>query len=480
MERLMGAIHAGKIDIKFMLDFISAFPVLINYQCRSMGGITPLILTVLHGRLQEVARVLAIGADARLASWDHYPAGGSGGGGGLEPMEWAINRRREDVFQLLYAHCYATSEAFDLHLEQYYAGRFAAISQWPPVEVKVAVVADKRGSSSGSSFSSSSLAVARPSSSHPHHFNGAQPNCPPPFPPQRQSYQVNYQLVLHLLGGMIRQIKGSTPAGAPLGAILILLPSYSSISRLRKLLIGELSTTAEHQFTVFCLYPHLPNNELEIALGFLASEQRSQVRIILSTLTLDSLLLADIRYVLNAGVLLKKVQSVHCAPGGCYRLLGNGASLAAGGGQNSSSTTTTTECAQYNALFDHSSPKVYFYNLFWKGAIGQSGGLEENGNGGSTRSASSSSSSAAAATGEGDCIYQCIFALESLNLRSGNQKQSIRSLFQKMVSHPPLPIVDRTVQYLKVSTAEVLCSKLVLLFCSLAQTLFSTLLFFRN
>lgn len=395
----MCAIHGGKIDLKFMLEFVAAFPVLINYQCRALEGFTPLILTVLHGTLEEVARMLAIGADARLPS---------SGANSLDPLEWAINARREEVFHLLFVHRYATSEAFELHLVQYYSARFWGLACRPPAELPVKKEVVLKGSST------------------------LAPNVTPPKQPQ--SYQVNYQLLLHLLGGMIRQIKGSTASGQPLGAILILLPSYSSISRLRKLLISELATSVEHQFAIFCLYPHLPNNELEIALNFLASEERTQVRIILSTLSLDSLLLADVRYVLNTGVLLGKVHSAHCAPASHYRLVGNGTSIETGSAQVST---------RYGSLFDRRSSMVYFYNLFWKGE----GGPTQNGDGKKNELDPFRTSSSS----ESDCIYECIFALESLNLRSGVKGESIRSMFEKMVSHPPLAIVDRTVQYLKVS-----------------------------
>ena len=304
----MFEIHSHDFDLNVMIDFISSFPVLINYECVQLNGITPLILTILRGSINEVYRVLAAGADCHLASWN-----------GMEPIEWAIYAKREHLFHLLFVHYYATNDSFDLNLQHYYSERFLSCSMHSQEEKQVDIkpgTYEKKNST--------------------------------PKPPL---YDINYQLILRLLSGMIRQINQSTKKGEPMGSIVVLLPSYNKISTLRKLIISDLSTLVDYPFTIFCFYPHLPNNELDIAVGLLHSLQ-DQARVILSTFTLDSLLLKDIRYVINTGVQLEKVQSAF-APVSLYRLVSN------------QTTDKLAEYQYYTNLFDRKST-IYFYNLFSK------------------------------------------------------------------------------------------------------------------
>lgn len=384
MERLMYEIYSRDFNLSVMIEFIGSFPALINYQCSQLNGLTPLVLSILRGTVTEVYRLLALGADAHLPSWN-----------GMTPIEWAIHGKREEAFHLLFVHLYATNPSFDLNLSRYYTDRFLSASA-----------------------NRESFLEIIPGSGYSRPANPVQPPL----------YSINTQLILRLLNGMIRQINHSTQHEASMGVILVLLPSYNSISTLRKLIISELASNVEFPFTIFALYPHLPNNELEIALEMLKNTA-SQVRIILSTFTLNSLLLPDIRYVINTGILLEKVQSAF-SPVSLYRLISNRAVDQIGDYRN------------YRQLFDQNA-KVYFYNLFSRADVlnDGTGKNEVCEDGDSSRNANR------AALNETDSIYHCIFSLKGLQLKSSNCA-TIRSAFSSMLNQPRPYILESTLGYL--------------------------------
>lgn len=100
-----------------MIEFVSTFPVLLNYQCFRLNGLTPLIVTILRGTIDQVYQLLSVGANVHLSSWN-----------GMTPIEWAIHARRDQIFHLLMVHLAAVNESFDLNLKQYYVEKFLTVT----------------------------------------------------------------------------------------------------------------------------------------------------------------------------------------------------------------------------------------------------------------------------------------------------------------------------------------------------------------
>lgn len=369
IEHLLIKCWMGKEFISTLIEFLTKLTMLVNYQCNQLNGFTPLVVAVVRGTTQNVYQILALGADCHVATWNN-----------MLPIEWAIMYRREDMFQLLFTHHYATNQSFDLNLPAFYSKKFLMSSSIQPNKCP--------------------------------DTNAVKPPSPPLF-------KVNYDLILRLLPDMIKQIYYNQPKClirdsrfTSLGSILILLPSYNSVSTLRKLIISELCDF-EYEFTIFCLYPHVPNNELDVGIGIL-SLSTNQVRVILSTFNVDSVFLNDIFFVINMGVRLEKVQSEFSSVN-LHRLISN--------------KTITPNQTNYKTLLNQNC-NVVFYNLFFKS---DSVNLLEDVN----------DSTVGLST---DSMYHCIFAAKCFKFRSNK----ISSIFNQMISQPKKDIIDNALKYLKV------------------------------
>lgn len=370
IEHLLIKCWFGKESLTKLVEYLSMFPMWINYQCNQLCGITPLIVGVVRGSTHNVYQILTLGADCHVTPWNH-----------MLPIEWAVMYRREETFQLLFTHHYSTNQSFDLNLPLYYSKKLLLSSSLQPNKC----------------IESGNLNKCHN----------------PPL------YYVNYDLILHLLPDMIRQIYYSQPncSMAPLtslGSILILLPSYNSVSTLRKLIITELSDF-EYEFTIFCLYPHVPNNELDVGIGIL-SLSTNQVRVILSTFNVDSVFLNDIYFVINTGVRLEKVQSAFSSVN-MHRLISNQA-------------ISPYFESHYNSLLNQNST-VVFYNLFSK---------QDSLN----LLVDPSDSMINLST---DSMYHCIFAAKCFKFRSNK----ISNLFGQMICQPKKDIIINALKYLKVT-----------------------------
>ena len=226
--------------------------------------------------------------------------------------------------------------------------------------------------------------------------------------------------IYRLLLAIIRQLNQTAEPNTPLGTVLVMLPSYNAISALRKQIIASLAPVVEHSFATVCLYPHLPNNELDIAVGLLNSVEDTQVRVILSTFTLDNLLLTDIRFVINAGVHLLKVQSSFPSASR-YLLVRN------------QSSEKINEYRHYRDLFNSTggNHSVYFYNLYSRNDLlnKDEQDLDDSD------------------YHETESIYQCICTTKNFYSKSD---QKIEDTFAQMVSRPSKLVIDTTVSFLKV------------------------------
>lgn len=356
LERLMCQISNGNSPLTSIIDFLRLYPSFVNYQCTNLNGITPLILAVMRGTVDEVYRILSFGANCHQTSSN-----------GMEPIEWAFQRKNEDLFNLLFVHRYAINEAFDLNLQGYYSPRFKLTQN------------------------SESKLIQKPS-----------------------MYEVNYSAIIYLIENIIRKVSQTNVPGEPMGSIVVLLPSYNKISTLRKMIISKLSSTVEHPFTIFCLYPHLPNNELDIAVDLLNTIQ-DQLRVILSTFNLDSLLLRNVRCVINTGVLLEKVLSPFSSVN-LYRLVSN------------QMVDKLEEYQHYNQLFVSNQP-ISFFNLYSEQDVLNDKQSEMD--------------------LEIDSIYHCIFASKLIKNNNEQESRKITDMFSKMITKPRKFIIDNTIQYLK-------------------------------
>nr|XP_027198255.1 3'-5' RNA helicase YTHDC2-like [Dermatophagoides pteronyssinus] len=243
------------VEINKMIEFFQMFPWQINYQCKRIEGVTPLITAIVRGNHSNVYQLLRMGADPCIPSMN-----------GLEPIQWAIQFRRQQSFQLLFVHLYTKNESFNLHIHRHL--NFS--NRQPQTTVNTSM---------NKSYSTSYSVV-------------------------------NYDLILQLLYNMIKQLyhnHWSTMGQSSIGSILIMLPSYNHVSTLRKLIISSM-IEVQVEFTIFCLYPNVPNNELDA--GIEISSSSNHIRVILSTFNVDSILFKDIIYIINTGNRLMKMPNL--------------------------------------------------------------------------------------------------------------------------------------------------------------------------
>nr|XP_046916835.1 3'-5' RNA helicase YTHDC2-like isoform X2 [Dermatophagoides farinae] len=238
------------VEINKMIEFFQMFPWQINYQCKRIEGITPLITAIVRGNHTNVYQLLKMGANPCLASRN-----------GLEPIQWAINFRQQQTFQLLFVHLYTMNVSFDLHIRRYL------------------------------NFPHRPLSMTNPINNQSYHS------------------KVNYNLILQLLYNMIKQLYHNhwttMNQRSSIGSILIMLPSYNHVSTLRKLIISSM-IEIQIEFTIFCLYPNVPNNELDAGIE-ISSSSSNHIRVILSTFNVDSILFKDVYFIINTGNRLMKM-----------------------------------------------------------------------------------------------------------------------------------------------------------------------------
>lgn len=323
-----------------LIKFIFLFPCEINNSCRGLFGITPLIVTIVHGSLDEVYQLLVLGADCKIASWN-----------GMTPIEWAIKYDRQNIFQLLFIHQYSINSSFDLNFL----------------------------------------------------YNNDSNNL------KLITNDINYDLILQLLSRIIKQINQFNFNNKQLPeSILIILPSYDHISTLRKRIIDSLSRSEFH-CRIFCLYPNLPNSELDASIP---STSNNQIAIILSTINLESLIFDNIHFIINTGFNLNKMSSIFCSTN-LYRVIPN-----------------SIKTNQIKDLFLEEKMPIIIYNLFRKDNL-----LNMNNNNIDLNRLTS------------DSMYHCIMVAKCLDFNN----EKIDNLFQKMIIQPNPMIVSKTLSYLTVN-----------------------------
>lgn len=374
LERLMPECWTQVTSVQDLLDFITPAPNLLNYACAKLNGITPLILAIVRGTTQQVYRLLVLGADVRKASWNH-----------AEPIEWAIQFRKEDTFQLIFTHLYSLDEAFDIIFQRYYVHKINRAAR------RLSIVAD----------------------------------LPALSPVQRPKVKINYEMILYLLPLMIEKIyfeqmfeSGALPDNQTNGSIIVLLPSYDAVSYLRKLIINELTANVKHDFTVLCLYANVPNSELEPGIECLNSA-RGTVHVILSTFGADCMFLDNICYIINTGVEQAKLLATSMTLPG-HRLIPN---------------QTWTGGIEYEYslnLVGHRSWTVNVYNLFTRAEAVHMIGKDE----GELKTVKRLYT---------DSMYHCIYAMKCFNFPYHNTEE----VFARMSCNNKKEMIAMSVNYLK-------------------------------
>lgn len=341
------------VEMNKMIEFFQMFPWQINYQCKRLDGVTPLITAIVYGNHSNVYQLLRMGADPCIPSMN-----------GWTPIQWAIKFRRQQSFQLLFVHQYTTNESFDLNIHRLL------------------------------NFSHHSIETVNNES------------------------KVNYDLILQLLYNMIKQLyhhnhHWNMMNRSSIGSILIMLPSYNHVSTLRKLIISSM-IDIQLEFTIFCLYPNVPNNELDAGIEISSSSSSNHIRVILSTFNVDSILFNDIYYIINTGNRLMKMPNAF-SDISLFRMVRN----------------PTENVKTKFLLANNQNCPVIIWNLYRRNEFSDHE-FESMNNPFSIHS--------------NDSLYHCIFAAKCFKFKNTG---CLMDIFNRMILPPNKEIIHRSLKFMR-------------------------------
>lgn len=388
IEYLMFESSQNPCVLEKLIEFLHQYPHLINHQSVRLNGLTALIIATIRGSSSQLYRLLRLGANHHLIAWPNQ----------MKPIEWAIRFRQKENFQLLFLHQYIQDQAFDLNHYGFSIQR-----------------EHHRQKSSQSLHSISDQALSASASNE---------------------IENSFKIILKLLTKLIPKIYyenfdknywGSRIFDQHydqslierktdrIGSILILLKSYQEVSNLRKIILQRMNQF-NYEFTIFCLYQNLPNNELIDGIRILRSI-RDKPRIILSTLSVDCILFRGIRFIINTGLTLRKVHTPFSAIN-LFRSLSN-----------------ELETVEIKSLLQKQNNRVTVFNLF-ENRCGSKQNLDDF----------------LLENSSTNPLYHCILAVKFLQFKIDHNNTV--EVFDKMLNHPRKDVLLNAISYLQVNIFE--------------------------